>query len=126
MGSMALPSMAKFNPKPERSTYLYKKRTAAERVNSRLDVSFGFENPTSKDLKRCGSEWVWLTALYWLWPWEGSKKIKGVYDNQKVSHWRCGHFFGLAHAAKLILRLYATGLIAPSDILIRFLLYHLR
>ena len=45
-----------------RSSYkwkkLYKARTAVERVNSRLDVSFGFENHTIRGLKkmkvRCG------------------------------------------------------------------------
>jgi len=31
---------------------LYKKRTAAERVNSRLDVSFGFENHTIRGLEK--------------------------------------------------------------------------
>ncbi|MDP6525635.1 MAG: transposase, partial [Kiritimatiellia bacterium] len=31
---------------------LYKRRTAAERVNSRLDVSFGFENHTIRGRKK--------------------------------------------------------------------------
>ena len=30
----------------------YKKRTAVERVNSRLDVSFGFENHTIRGMKK--------------------------------------------------------------------------
>ena len=54
-------NIRQFPPLP-RSTYkwkdLYKKRTTVERVNGRLDVSFGFENHTIRGLKkmkvRCG------------------------------------------------------------------------
>jgi len=34
----------------------YNKRTAIERVNSRLDVSFGFEKHTIRGMKKCGFE----------------------------------------------------------------------
>lgn len=33
----------------------YDRRTAVERVNSRLDVSFGFEKHTIRDLKKMGT-----------------------------------------------------------------------
>jgi len=54
-----------------RSSYafkvVYKKRTAAERVNSRLDVSFGFENHFIRGLKkmkfRCGLAFIVMLSM---------------------------------------------------------------
>jgi len=52
----------------------YKKRTAVERVNSRLDVSFGFENHFIRGQKKMEIRvgLALCVMLRWLWPHQGT------------------------------------------------------
>jgi hypothetical protein len=63
-----------------RSSYkwkdLYNMRSAVERVNSRIDGAYGFENHCIRGHKKMSVRIGLAFCVMWPWRWGGSKKIR--------------------------------------------------